>query len=218
MSDPTASERPEEAVPPIPPAPRYGEYAPGYGPEGPLDPSNPAPIPGAPAPAPAWGAPGQPGVAAAPAQPGGYPGAPYPGPAAYPGYALPPGYPTAPQGRRRRTWDLVLSIVLFVLGLFGMGLGLLYAAIFSDPALISQTTQQAYGFEFTGDPGAWPAAIAISHVVLYLLGLGLGILALVKRVVAFWIPLVAGAIAAIVFWVGLTSILLSDPAFLGAVS
>ncbi|MFW8745859.1 DUF6264 family protein, partial [Mesorhizobium japonicum] len=45
-------------------------------------------------------------------------------------------------------------------------------------------------------------AMVISHVVLLLAAAGISIPLLVRgRLVVFWIPLTAGAIAAIVFWV-----------------
>jgi len=107
----------------------------------------------------------------------------------------------------------VLTIVFLVLGLIGMVVGLLYAAIFSSPELVDQTFRQQGLPGFSGQIGAAPAIIAISHVVLYLVALGLSILFLVKRLVAFWVPLVAGVIAAIIFWAALMTIFLSDPNF-----
>ncbi|WP_395640583.1 DUF6264 family protein [Pseudolysinimonas sp.] len=157
-------------------------------------------------------------------------GAPAPGAApAAPAYAVPaygaPAY-GAPQGmppvKRRRTWDLVLTIILLVLGLFGMGIGLIYAALFSDPVMVQEVFDEAYGQSglggWNGSVGAAPAIIAISHVVLYLVALGVSILLLVKNKVAFWVPLSAGVIAAIVFWGALFAIVLSDPSLMSGMT
>lgn len=141
-----------------------------------------------------------------------------------PDYAAAPAYGTpvygaaVPPVKRRRVWDLVLTVILLVVGLFGMGIGLVYAAIFADPVLVQEVFDQAYGQSglggWSGSVGAAPAVIAISHVVLYLIALGVSILLLIKNKIAFWVPLTAGVIAAIVFWGTFTAILLSDPTFI----
>jgi hypothetical protein len=179
------------AEPSVPPVPRYGEYAPGH--------------PAAPSTA------GQPPVAPTPGY--GQPPAVGQAPAAPPASAPPPGYYYAPvpTGPRRRTWDVVLTIVLLVLGLIGLTLGLAYAAILSTPDLLSEAlSQQGYG-EWNGDAGSAPAVIVISHVVLFLLAAALSILLLVKRRIAFYVPLSAGVLATIIFWVAFTGAILSDP-------
>lgn len=160
----------DQPPPAVPPAPRYGEYAPGY----------------------------QPGAT------------PPPPPAASYSYGPPPTAPAAGP-RRRKTWDIVLTIVLLALGLFGLALGLMYAAIFSAPDLLDEALRsQGYG-GFDGEVGAAPAIIAVSHVVLYLVAVGLSIPLMLRGVVAFWIPLAAGLIAAVIFWTTLTGVFLSDP-------
>jgi len=136
---------------------------------------------------------------------------PYPAPAGYPVYA-------AAGGRRRRTWDLVLTIVLLVLGLFGMGIGLLYAVILSDPTLLDTIFQQQGLDGFNGTVGAAPAVIVASHVILYLAVLGGSIPLLLSKRIAFWLPLAAGVIAAIIFWTALGSVFLSDPNFVATYS
>jgi hypothetical protein len=168
----------EPTPPPVPPVPRYGEYAPaGYVPPAPAEPAPPV---------------------------------------AYPQY----GYPMhpAPGVRRRKTWDLVLTIVLLVMGFFGMLIGLLYAGIISDPALMDQLFQQQNLGDFDGTVGAAPAVIVASHVILYLAVLGGSIPLLISKRVAFWLPLAAGVIAAIIFWSALGGVFLSDPDFLSAYS
>jgi len=141
-------------------------------------------------------------------------GAPVAGAYGTPTYGVPPV-------TRRRTWDLVLTIILLVVGLFGMGIGLIYAAIFSDPALVQEVFDEAYGQAglggWNGSVGAAPAIIAVSHILLYLVALGLSILLLVRNKVAFWLPLTAGVIAAIVFWGSLMAIVFSDPSLMSGV-
>jgi hypothetical protein len=139
-----------------------------------------------------------------------------------PDYAAAPAYGTPGYGapvsgtpvKRRRTWDMVLTVILLVVGFFGMLIGLFYAWAFSDPVLLDQAMGEGGLGGFDGTVGAGPTIIAVSHVVLYLVALGVGILLLVKNKIAFWVPLAAGVIAAIVFWGTLVSILLSDPAFM----
>ena len=189
MSEPNSTSDP---TPPVPPAPSFTYGSPAASPVAPAQPLPPPAygerLPDAPVP-PAYAAPayGTPGAGAA--------------------------YPAAP--KRRRTWDLVLTIILLIVGLFGMGIGLIYAAIFSDPALVQDVFDQAYGQSglggWNGSVGAAPAVIAVSHIVLYLAAAGVSILLLIKNKIAFWVPLAAGVIAAIVFWGSLFAIVLSDP-------
>ena len=191
------------AAPPAPPAtpsperpqvPQYGEYAPaGYV----------SPVAAPAAPANPYGIPGY----AAPATPSNM--------YAAPAFVAPAGAPVA---RKGRTWDRVLTFILLALGLFGMLLAFVYAWIFSTPELLSQTmSSQGYG-TFSGSAGSAPAILVVSHIVLYLLALGLSIALLIRgRIVVFWIPLTAGVIAAIIFWVTLATVLLSDPAFVSRV-
>ena len=175
---------PAPPAPPVPPVPQYGEYAPaGYVP--------PQPAPGFEA-------------AAAAAQPYGtpqYPGQPF-------GAA---SYPAQPGARQRKTWDLVLTSVLLALGFFGMLLGVFYGVTFTDPAALDTVMKQQGYSGFNGSAGAAPAVLIGSHVVLYLIALGVSIPLLVRRRVAFWLPLAAGVLAAIIFWVTLFAVLLSDP-------
>lgn len=192
---PTAPPAPP-APPERPPVPQYGEYAPA---------GHISPIPAE--------------TPAAPANPYGIPG--YAAPAtpsnmyAAPAVVAPAG---APAARKRRTWDRVLTIILLVLGFFGMGLGVVYAWIFSTPELLSQAmSSQGYG-TFSGSAGSAPTVLIVSHVVLFLLALGLSIPLLIRgRIVVFWIPLAAGVIAAVIFWITLAGVLLSDPAFVSHV-
>lgn len=173
--------------------PQYGEYAPA-GQVSPATPVAPA------APANPYGVPGY----AAPATPSNTYGVP-----------AAPGAPAhEPPTRKRRTWDVVLTSILLVLGLLGTGLALLYAFIFANPELLDQTMQsQGFG-GFSGDVGNSPAILAISHILLFVVAAALSIVLLVRgRIVVFWIPLAAGVIAAIIFWSTVISVILSDPSF-----
>ena len=181
-----------QAQPPIPPVP-------------PAPPAPPVP------PVPQYGE-----YAAQPTTPPPVPPVP---PAAQYGYAAAPesGYPVEKTRRPRRTWDLVLTIILLVVGLFGMGIGLLYAAAFSDPELVRQAFA-TQGYDWNGSVDSFTLIVVVSHLVLYAAAVGISIPLLIKgRIVVFWIPLVAGVIAAIIFWGGLVAVLLSDPNFVNSV-
>lgn len=182
--------------------PKYGEYAPAgsvpaYG--APVTPPNPYGVP-------TYGA-------AAPATPAAVaPTAPV-----APEYAVPQyGAPVyAPAVRTRRTWDTVLTIILLVLGLLGTFIGVAYAAIFANPAVLSQAMASQGITGFSVNAGSAPLILVISHVALFLVALGLSIAMLIRgRIVVFWIPLAAGVVAAIIFWVTVFSVLTSDPSFL----
>jgi hypothetical protein len=125
------------------------------------------------------------------------------------GYALPTyGDPAVKPPRKRRTWDLVLTIVLLVVGFFGMLIGVLYGAIFNDPSadqlLKDAIADQGRG-DWNGSVGSVGTIIIVSHLLLYV------------RIVVFWIPLVAGVIAAVIFWGALAAIVLSDPNFVNTI-
>jgi uncharacterized BrkB/YihY/UPF0761 family membrane protein len=111
-------------------------------------------------------------------------------------------YPQQPGPAKRKTWDVVLTVILLVVGLLGMLFGVSYGILFTDADLIDQAFQQQGLPGFSGD---------VSHVVLYLLGLAVAIPLLIRRKVAFWAPLTAGVIAAVVFWVTVFAVIASDP-------
>ncbi|MGB3911479.1 MAG: DUF6264 family protein [Pseudolysinimonas sp.] len=194
MSEPNSASDPTPEVPKAPSF-TYGEAAPA---------PQQTPEPSSPLPPPMYGE-RMPDYAAAPAY-------------GTPAYGTPVYGAAVPPVKRRRVWDLVLTVILLVLGLFGMGIGLIYAAIFADPVLVQDVFDQAYGQSglgsWNGDVGAAPAIIAISHIVLYLIALGVSIPMLIKNKIAFWVPLTAGVIAAIVFWGTFMAIMFSDPSLL----
>lgn len=229
MSDPSTP-----PVPPVPPAngptpaPRYGEFAP-------VESTAPE-VPPAPQaqPQPGYGQPGygqqgygQPGYGQQlPGEPVGgqpytaqpYPQQPYGQPYA-PGASAPgpvygqPGF-AAPQVKRRRVWDIVLTSILLVLGLFGVIIAVSFAASISNPGVLDQVFRQQGLDGFNGEIGAAPGIIIGSHLVLFVVAACLSILLLVKRKVAFYVPLIAGVVAAVVFWVVVFGVFLSDPGFM----
>lgn len=206
MSEPTATPGPDDRATPIPPIPkpRYGEYAPGFGPDGPL----------------AGAAPSAPPMPAPPAPPAPTT-APRSGSAPY-GTFVPVGPAAAvpPYGARpeRRTWDLVLTALLLALGFLGMMLGLFYGITLSEPSTLDEAFELQGLDGFSGEIGSAPTILIVSHVGLWLLALAASVLALLKRAIAFWIPLSAGLIAGMIFWVTILTVFLSDPGFLDAYS
>lgn len=176
MSEPTSASDP---TPEVPKAPSFTYGSPAASAVPPAEPL-PAPQYGERLPAPA----GPPSPAAGV-------------PAYVPGFGMPPVKP-------RRTWDLVLTIILLVTGLIGMIAGLVSAVTFGDPAF-EVAFQEALGQQgLSGDLdfGPFATVVAVSHVLLYLVALGVSIPLLIANKVAFWVPLTAGVLAAFVFWGG----------------
>jgi hypothetical protein len=132
-------------------------------------------------------------------------------PVAPPAYSPTYGAPPKP----RHTWDLVLTVILLVVGLFGMLGGVLFGVAFGDPAFADQleraVAQQGVSGEL--DFRGFGVLVIISHVVLYLVAVGVSIPLLVAKKIAFWVPLTAGVIAAIVLWGGYFAIIFSSVDF-----
>lgn len=166
--------------------PKYGEYA-----------ANP------------YGVPGVPATTAPPTAPS-LPAAP--------GYGVPaygaPAY--SPLGHQRKTWDLVLTIVLLAIGAIGAFIGA------TSGLGLNQAIQQQYDSHglgtYNGNNGAAVAVLAISHVVLYIIAVGLSILSLVKKRTTFWIPLVIGVVAAFIFWGVLIGVILGDSTLMNSLT
>ena len=100
-----------------------------------------------------------------------------------------------------------------LVGTLIMAMAPLLAIIFSSPELIDDAFRQQGLGGFDGEVGATPLVLIVSHVVLYLVAAGLSILLLVKKKIAFYIPLIAGVVAAVIFWAALIMLMLSDPDF-----
>jgi len=140
-------------------------------------------------------------------------------PPAYEAQPTPPApYYAPPTAERpRRTWDLVLSIVLLVFGLFGVLLAVFNAATL-DYQLEDLYEQYGVGGQY--EPGAGSAiaqaVIVVSHVLLYVVAILVTLLLIRKNRVSFWVPLSFGALAFIVFIVTLMVLVLSDPVLFDA--
>ncbi|NUU06087.1 hypothetical protein HNO83_06950 [Leifsonia sp. C5G2] len=117
----------------------------------------------------------------------------------------PPGYAPPPAPRRPvEVWDLVTTIVLLVIG-GAITIGLTFFAFFlvfaSDPcgaSTVCDTGRMSAGF-FVAllGPGAVAVATTIVAVVL-----------LVRRRIAFWVPL-AGIVLAVGVWIGGAALVIS---------
>ena len=121
-------------------------------------------------------------------------------------------------GRQRRDWDLVLTVILLVVGFVGAFLGAVYGLGFLSPGLVAQVLEQQGYSGFTADTASAGVLLIISQIVLYLVAVGVSIPMLVAKRITFWVPLVIGAIAAIVFWVTVVAAIMSDPAFVSTLS
>jgi hypothetical protein len=179
--------------------PQYGEYAP-------VAPPNPYGVPGYPT--------GAASTQTTPATPAYGATNPYGVPASGTQTYGAPAY--APIGGQRKTWDLVLTIVLLVIGAIGALIGAT-AGLGLNDAIQQQYDAKNLGM-YDGNNGAAIAALAISHLVLYVLAVGFSILSLVKKRTTFWIPLVAGVVAAIVFWGVLISLIVGDSTLMNALT
>lgn len=134
------------------------------------------------------------------------------------GGLTPPVPVPAASARPSRTADLVVTIVLLALGLLGT-----LIAVTSAPVLPQVLEQQyaLYGLDGYEPPPSLPFVqwtLALSHVVLFLAALVIAVPRLRRRQVAFWAPLTAGVLAALVFWGALTALLASDQRLMEAVA
>jgi Family of unknown function (DUF6264) len=153
-------------------------------------------------PAPRWGeyAPLPPAPPAQPAQP--TPVAPLATPVAY-------GAPV----RRRRTWDLVLTIALLAYGLMTVLTSL------SGAGDLGRTIEQVYALQGLGEytptalAGTLTTVANVAQVVLLALAAYLSYRLLKAGRIAFWVPLVAGAIASLLVGVFGFTLMVSDPSF-----
>jgi hypothetical protein len=132
-------------------------------------------------------------------------------------HGAPTYYATAPVVRKSRPADVAITSVLLALGLIGLLIGLA-AAIGLERALSDQAAQYGVTYHAPANLGALSAFIAISHIVLFLAALGASIPLLITRRLAFWVPLVAGVVAAIIFWGVLFSLIFSDQALVNAIT
>jgi Family of unknown function (DUF6264) len=144
-----------------------------------------------------------------------------------PGYApIPPApyvrqqWPTDPWGQPlrpapplppRETWraDRVISIVFLALGLLGAATGVA-TAILLPLGTESLYERRGEGYFESSSAGHLMTGLLVSHVLLFLVALVITIPLLRRRKRAFYVPLIAGAIAAVIFWVVLLSYITAD--------
>ncbi len=111
---------------------------------------------------------------------------------------------------------MALTVGLLVLGLLGTLLGVVTAAG------LEFSLRQQYELADLGPytaPESLPGiqlTIVISHIVLFLAALGLAVPRLVAGRLAFWVPLAAGVVAALVFWACMVAVIVGDPTLLDA--
>jgi Family of unknown function (DUF6264) len=189
---PTAPPTEPPVAPPAPgpidsrPEPKYGAYAPA-GWQSPVPAAEPTPPPSGEVPPALQGSPW-----AAPVAPARAPGAP----------------------GQRQTWDVVLSIVLLAAGALFALIGV--AFFLGMPAILeSLYEQQSLGaYTETSRTAALDAWGAASQAIIFVIVAVLTILLLVRRRVAFYVPLIGGIVGVIIFWSLLISILSGDPALM----
>jgi hypothetical protein len=128
------------------------------------------------------------------------------------------GYYPAPSGERPpRTADMIVSVVLLVIGFFGVAIAILNALTIT---VQMQQVYEQYGVE--GDYEAGPsgaiasAVIIISHVALYALAVIVTIGLIRKRRISFWMPLSAGVVAFVIMIVTFMVLAFADPALVDA--
>jgi hypothetical protein len=138
-------------------------------------------------------------------------------PPAAPDYGAPTYYVAPPVVRKSRTADVAVTSVLLALGLIGMFVGL-SSSIGLKAGLTDEAAKYGVTYDAPSNIAALGALIAITHVVLYLAALGVSIPLLITRRVAFWVPLVAGVVAAIIFWSVLIFLIASDQALMDAIT
>ncbi|MGR0219647.1 DUF6264 family protein [Agromyces sp. ZXT2-6] len=127
----------------------------------------------------------------------------------------------AAAGRGVRRGDAIATIILLVIGLFGAAYNALLLTLL--PSVATDTfrqTAEILGTELPARdfvPGPQvPSLIlfgTIVQLVLWVIALAWSVRRLRARRLAFWVPLVIGAVAFVVFYVLMAQILLSDPEY-----
>ncbi|HEV7957505.1 MAG: hypothetical protein JWL94_662 [Microbacteriaceae bacterium] len=125
-----------------------------------------------------------------------------------------------PSGRERprRRWDLILSAALLAYGFVNVVVGLVQ---YSNVAEIVNQAYELQGIgEFTSTEFADSIGMAISviNVALYAVTALITVRLLRARRIAFYVPLIGGALAAIVVGALLLTLMFGDPAFLSYVN
>lgn len=126
---------------------------------------------------------------------------PYPG--AAPGAA--PGRAPAPR------WNLTLTILLIAFGFFGMSYSVAILQAFPTSMQLLHSSQGLGDFTPAAAVGTLITVGTVTMTGLWALSTGLAVWQLVRRRMAFWIPLTAGVVALVVLFVFLAIILSTDP-------
>lgn len=116
---------------------------------------------------------------------------------------------TAP---RRRTWDLILTTTLLLVGVYDV---VVTYPQFADLAagLGTVYSQQGVG-DFTSDALATSmgTAINVSRIVILGIAIGLTLWSINRHRISFWIPLSAGVLAGLIVTVCVCVVVVTDPA------
>jgi hypothetical protein len=124
-----------------------------------------------------------------------------------------PAVPVLTAERPRRRWDLVLSIALLAYGLLTVFGGFVQ---YSDiPSIINQAYAAQRIGEFTSIEQAETVGttIMVVNVVLYAITAFLTVQLLRARRLAFYVPVVGGAVAATITVTLILTLVINDPAF-----
>jgi hypothetical protein len=115
--------------------------------------------------------------------------------------------------RRRRTWDVVLTIALLAYGLMTVLTSL------SGAGDLGRTIDQVYALQGLGDytptalAGTLTTAANLAQVVLLALAAYVSYRLLKAGRIAFWVPLVAGVLASLLIGAFGLTLMVSDPNF-----
>ena len=122
--------------------------------------------------------------------------------------------PKASTGERpRRRWDLILSVGLLSYGLITVMTGFVQ---YSDVASIINQAYEIQGvgaFTSTDSADTVGTAAIFVNVVLYAITAAITIQLLRRRRLAFYVPIIGGALSAIIIGIMIVSLMLGDPAF-----
>jgi hypothetical protein len=115
--------------------------------------------------------------------------------------------------RRRRTWDVVLTIALLAYGLMTVLTSL------SGAGDLGRTIDQVYALQGLGDytptalAGTLTTAANLAQVVLLALAAYVSYRLLKAGRIAFWVPLAAGVLASLLIGAFGFTLMVSDPSF-----
>ncbi len=119
-----------------------------------------------------------------------------------------------PAERPRRTWDVVLTTALLALAVYDVVGGFSTFANLT-PAIQAMFDQTGVG-EFTATAVAqqWGFIANAGRIAILVIVILVSLLLVARRRIAFWVPLVGGALAVIVAVICIAVIIVSDPAYL----